>query len=93
MLARAHAAPWPGLQRADGSFEERLRRGRYGESVLGLALLESGLRDGDRRRVNAGLGGLRWAIERPYLRDGQPSVFEAFAVAAGYNLARERMGG
>jgi len=92
-LARAHAAPWLSLQRADGSFEDRLRPGRYGESILGLALLQTGLRDGDRRRVDAGMAGLRWAIERPHLRDAQPSVFEAFALASAYNLARRRLAG
>ncbi|MDQ3586913.1 MAG: hypothetical protein M3375_00975 [Actinomycetota bacterium] len=93
VLARSHAAPWLRLQRPDGSFEDRLRNGRYGESMLGLALLETGLRDGDRRQVNAGLAGLFWAIRRPQLRDQQPSVFEAFALAAAYNLARRRLDG
>jgi len=93
VLARAHAAPWPRLQRADGSFENRLGQGRYGESMLGLALLETGLRDGDGRQVNAGLAGLRWAIQRPEMRDRHPSVFEAFALASAYNLARRRLDG
>jgi hypothetical protein len=91
-LARAHAAPWPALQRPDGSFEDRLRRGRYGESMLGLSLLGTGLRAGDRRLVGAGLRGLGWVIDRPGLRDAHPSVFEHYAVAAGYNLARARLG-
>jgi hypothetical protein len=43
--------------------------------------------------VDAGLGGLRWAIQHPDRRDREPSVFEAFALASAYNLARRQLAG
>ena len=47
-LAREMAAPWPGLQLPEGTFPDFLhgdqppRSTRYGEAVLGYALLRPG---------------------------------------------------
>ncbi len=96
-LARAIAAPWPGLQNADGTFPDYVFGGepgfsaRYGESMLGYGLLTCGLREGDERLIDAGLRGLSYAVGRSDLQENRPSVFENLAVAAAYNLARRRL--
>ena len=104
-LAGQMAAAWPKLQRPNGSFPDftdgEVPRGtgrdtRYGDSVLALALLQRGLRRGDRRLVDSAVDGLVYSIRgkrRRWLQRYKPSVFEAHAVAAGYNLLRSRRPG
>ncbi|HEU0023268.1 MAG TPA: hypothetical protein VFQ12_01465 [Thermoleophilaceae bacterium] len=95
VLAGAVAAPWPALQTADGAFRGYLHpgpSGRYGEAMLGLGLLQTGLRNDDRGLVLASLRALAYAIRHdPVART--PSVFEEYSLAAAYNLARRRIAG
>jgi hypothetical protein len=95
-LTRDIAAPWPGLQREDGSYYDYLKPyggGRYSEAMLGLALLQVGLRDGDDRSVSSGLRGVGYALAHGDRQAADPSVFETFALAAAYNVARGRLPG
>ena len=97
-LARGIAAPWPALQRENGSFPdymESLRgldaRDRYGNAALGNALLRTGVRDGNQELIGSGLRALIQAARTP---DPHHSiVFENAELAAGYNLARESVPG
>ena len=98
-LARTMAAPWPAVQRADGSLPDYLDAvsgayggfpdTRYGNALTGYALLQTGLREGDARITRAGRRALNFA-RRPGRVWKRPSVFEQLAVAGAYNLARGR---
>ena len=57
-LSRRLAAPWPDAQRPSGHVPDPLRAGdagTYGDGTIGLAMLQTGARDRDRRLVRAGL--------------------------------------
>jgi hypothetical protein len=93
-LTRDVAAPWPELQRDDGSYYDYLKPhggGRYSEAILGLALLQVGLRDGDDRLVGSGLRGVEFALAQGQRQLADPSAFETFALATAYNVARGRL--
>ena len=97
-LARRMAAPWVRLQRPDGRFPDYTDRyipglpdTRYGESVLGYALLQTGIREGDNRLLDAGLKAIAYVANRPRQEHHRASVFEDMAMAAAYNLARRRI--
>jgi len=94
-LADGIAAPWPGFQRTDGTFIDYMDalpgapRDRYGTAAMGHALLQSGVRSGEARHIDAGLRGLVRAAEE--VRSYHSIAFEQESLAAGYNLARERV--
>jgi len=94
-LADGIAAPWPGFQRADGSFIDYMDalpaapRDRYGTAAMGRALLQSGVRAGEARLIDAGLRGLVRAADD--VQSYHSIAFEQEALAAGYNLALERV--
>ena len=103
-LADDIATPWIALQHSDGNFPDftdglvpQLRTGgvgtRYGDSVLGLALMRHGLRTENREMIDSGIAAVSWATtrQRRDLQSREPSVFEIMAVAGAYNLARARM--
>src|SRR3954447_14336778 len=99
-LARSMASPWAGLQhRRDASFADYVvaaapngpPRDPYGRSFLGLALLQSGLRDGSDSQVGAGLRAIGYASSHPVRRDR--IVFENLALETAYNVARSRLAG
>ena len=96
-LARGMAAPWPGLQQSDGEFPDytddeipnQYGDGtRYGDAVLGWALIQRGLKQDDQELIDAGVDAVVFAIgsHRRRLHVHEPSVFEAMAVAGAYNL-------
>lgn len=97
-IAQAAAEPWLGRQRADGSFIDYMptRRGgdRYGTAMMGLALLDQGIRLNSQPRIDAGLKAMRFASRRAYkyatrrYRYARRAVFDNFAVASAYNIAR-----
>ena len=96
LLAGGDARPWPALQVSDGRFYDYVSgaadgAGRYGESMLGYGLLQSGIRLGRDGYVSAGLRAISYPVLRPWLERQDPSVFESFALAAAYNLARSRL--
>ena len=101
-LARAMAAPWPAAQESSGrlgDYTDELPGAfgvhagtRYGDAVGGYALIDAGVRDRDRRLVRTGIRAISFATD-PERRPSRPSVFEQFAVAAAYNLARRALGG
>lgn len=103
VVAAAAAEPWIGRQRPNGSFVDYLptRRGgdRYGTAMMGLALLDQGIRLGSQPRIDAGLKAMRFASRRAFHyathRHGYARrvVFDNFAVAAAYNLARTSLAG
>jgi len=91
-LARAMAAPWPAAQTRDGRFRGGLRGSRstgYGTTMLGYALVATGVREHDRRLLRAGIRAVSRTVQRRRRknRDGD-GVFESLAVAAAYNVAR-----
>ncbi len=94
-LADGIAAPWPGFQNADGTFidyMDALRaapRDRYGTAAMGRSLLQSGVRSGQPRLIDAGLRGLVRVAED--VQSYHSIAFEQEALAAGYNLAREQV--
>jgi len=88
------AVPWPRLQYSDGRYRNWLGGGtRYGEALLGYALLETGIRERRARYVTAGLRSVTWAVTRPQGFRDRESVFENMAVAGAYNFARQRLRG
>ena len=96
-LAREIAAPWPAAQHPDGSFPDAItaiapgRRDEYGSAMLGYALLEQGLRDGNGRTVEAGLAAIHQALRNPMT--SPLVIFENLALASAYNAARRRLSG
>lgn len=88
------AAPWPHLQhKTDGRFADYVvahlhggpPRDPYGRSFLGLALLQSGIRDHDDAQLAAAFRALGQAAAHPVRRDR--IVFENLALATAYNVA------
>ena len=68
-----------------------LGNARYAESVLGYALIQTGLRERDSRLVDAGLRSISYIVRRRDLQRRLPTTFESMAVASAYNLARRRI--
>lgn len=96
-LATKMAAPWAALQRRDGTFSDYVvandphgkPRDPYGRSFLGLALLQTGLRDNDEPQISAGLRSIGIAAAHPVPRDR--IVFENLALTTAYNIARTHL--
>jgi hypothetical protein len=105
--ARSVAAPWPQLQKSTGELidymDEYTNPGgkpggtRYGDALMGYALVQTGLRSGDRSMIDTGMRSISWATdpEREFLNGARsdPSVFEQWGVAGAYNLLRKRLDG
>ena len=97
-VSRDLAAPWPKVQRPTGNLPDYLdglvgngeEGTRYGDSLTGYGLLQTGLREHDDTDVAAGIKAIDYATsgERTW---PTPSVFETMAVAGAYNLAREQL--
>ena len=93
------AAPWPGLQFANGTFPDYLHHDeapastRYGEAMLGYGLLMTGVRENDDALIDAGLRGVNWFVGQADLQRDHPSVFANAAVASAYNFARAHVAG
>ena len=98
-LERRMAAPWRRAQADSGTFEDYTDTSpvvpdtRYGDAFMGYALVRVGLRTDSRRLVRAGLRGVAYSVDHWF--EGRKritqSVFENWAVAATYNLARRRL--
>src|SRR5690242_14745763 len=96
-LAREMAAPWPGIQRPTGNlpdyldgFNNPFEGTRYGDAMMGWALIQTGLREDDRALTDAGLHAIGYATSKAR-HWARPSVFETLAVASAWNLARSRL--
>jgi hypothetical protein len=97
-LASRLSAPWPGLQTDEGRFHDYISggadgSGRYGEAMLGYALLQTGLRDANAVFVDCALRAIGFVLRHPEIQEEKRSVFEMYALAAAYNLARTRLPG
>src|SRR5215210_875306 len=92
-FSSAMAEPWPGLQRENGSFRDYVttRPNRYGDAMMGYALIQTGLRDRDRKLINSGIRGIGRAVRNGRWRNSV-SAFEVMAIAASYRLGRTRLG-
>jgi hypothetical protein len=107
-LAREMAAPWPAIQQEKGNYPDYLdgivyggnrpqdwAGTRYGDALMGHALIQVGLRDGERSFVESGFRAVSFATDpnrvHPPIPVVRPSVFEFWAVASAYNLARRRL--
>jgi hypothetical protein len=95
------ARPWPSVQRRSGTYRDYTDDSpivpdtRYGDAMMGYALVRAGLRLDDPRLIRSGLRGVaygvrHWAGGRKTITQ---SVFENWAVPATYNLARRRLAG
>jgi hypothetical protein len=93
------ARPWPSTQRRSGTFIDytddspTVPDTRYGDAMMGYALVRAGRRLHDPKLIRSGLRGVaygvrHWAGGRTTLLQ---SVFENWAVPATYNLARHRL--
>jgi hypothetical protein len=93
------AKPWLATQYRNGGFPdplnpeisrtERAQSTRYGDSVMGVALIQTGLREGSRRMVTGGVRAINRSVKR-MPRHSRPSAFEQYAVALAYNLMLEQ---
>jgi len=93
-LSRKLAAPWPDIQLPSGRMPDPLREGdpgRYGDGMIGLALLQTGTRDRNRRLVRAGLRAVSYET-RSLTVHYNTYPFRVWAVAAAYGVARRRLG-
>jgi hypothetical protein len=92
-LAAEVAAPWTSLQAANGAFggyEPVGASARYGEAVMGLGLLQAGVRDENDALVGAGLAAISYVLTQdPAVRGA--SAFENWGLAAAYNVARRQL--
>jgi hypothetical protein len=68
-----------------------LGNARYGEAVLGYALIQAGLRSGDEQVLRTGLRSINYIVRRLDLQDRLPTSFEAMSIGGAYNLARRRL--
>jgi hypothetical protein len=85
-LSRAMAAPWPKVQKKNGHFRSGVGGGtRYGDSMLGFALIQQGIVQNDEALIKSGMQGMAFAVPRLALHS-RPSIFEAMAVVGVYNL-------
>ena len=92
-LSRELASPWPALQQPSGHLGDALQpdgSSRYGDAVAGLGILQTGVRDRDPRFITTGLRAVSAAARRvdPWYAT---RPFEVWAVAAAYNLAKQRL--
>jgi hypothetical protein len=93
-LARATAAPWVEIQRPTGNlpdyldgFNNPFEGTRYGDAMMGWALIQTGLREGDQSMTDAGVRAIGYATSKAR-HWARPSVFETMAVASAWNIAR-----
>ena len=95
------AQPWPSVQRRSGTYRDYTDDSpvvpdtRYGDAMMGYALVRAGRRLHYPRLIRSGLRGVaygvrHWAGGRKTITQ---SVFENWAVPATYNLARRRLAG
>jgi hypothetical protein len=68
-----------------------LGNARYGEAMLGYALIQAGLRSGDDGLVRTGMRSISYIVRRLDLQDRLPTSFEAMSIGGAYNLARRRL--
>jgi hypothetical protein len=97
-LALAIADPWPALQTKSGHFGDYVReraggagRDDYGDAMLGYALLQVGVREGEDRLVRAGLRAVTYAARHP--SSEAIRMYQSLGIASAYNLAREKLPG
>src|SRR4051812_33640189 len=92
-LAHDMAAPWPSQQESSGNLPDGYfgkATTNYGNAVMGYGLLQTGVREHDRRFIRSGLRALAFATRTPASRP-PISVFEMQAVASAYNLGRREI--
>ncbi|HKP90951.1 MAG TPA: hypothetical protein VJT75_13370, partial [Thermoleophilaceae bacterium] len=98
-LERRMARPWPQVQARSGTYFDytddspTIPDTRYGDAMMGYALVRAGRRLHDPKLIRSGLRGVaygvaHWAGGRKTITQ---SVFENWAVPATYNLARRRL--
>ena len=93
-LAGEVAAPWTSLQAPSGAFtgyEPVGASARYGEAVMGLGLLQAGVRGEERRSGVAPGCRPRPTCSRRTRRCAGASAFENWGLAAAYNVARRQL--
>jgi hypothetical protein len=90
------AAPWPGLQEAEGRFRDYViardpgdHRDDYGDPMLGYGLLQTAVRTGDGALADSALRALEYSLDRA-ARSPSTQVFHQLAVVSSYNIARAR---
>jgi hypothetical protein len=61
--------------------------------VLGYAMIETGVREGNMTLVDAGLRAIGYVVRHRGLQAKRPTSFESMAVAGAYNVARRHVAG
>lgn len=92
-VSRELTAALPAQQRADGSFRDAFSAdgsSRYGDAMLGYALIQAGTRDGNRGQALSGILAIDAATRRndPWFAT---RGFELWAVAGSYNVVRQSL--
>ena len=87
-LSRRLATAWPDAQLPSGSMPDHLRKGEprtYGDGTIGLALLQTGVRDRSWRVVRAGLRAVSSETSSPRFHYNT-HPFRVWVVAAAYGI-------
>lgn len=87
------AETWPQRQLQNGRFRDPINGATpssYGVTMLGYGLLRSGVRNSDRKRIEAGVRAIDAARSLPAAERGS---FDLLAFASAYNFARRELAG
>ena len=90
-LSAQMAKPWPDAQRHDGRYKSAVGGNtRYGESLLGFALIQHGLDNDQDELVDSGLKALAYSVPRLGTQN-RDSIFEAFGIVGAYKRLKADM--
>jgi hypothetical protein len=90
-LSAQMAKPWPDAQRHDGRYKSAVGGNtRYGESLLGFALIQHGLDNDQDELVDSGLKALAYSVPRLGTQ-ARDSIFEALGVVGAYKRLKADM--
>src|SRR5215217_4089828 len=90
-LSAQMAKPWPDAQRRDGRYKSAVGGNtRYGESLMGFALIQHGLDNDQSELVDSGLKALAYSVPRLGTQS-RNSIFEALGIVGAYKRLKADM--
>jgi hypothetical protein len=90
-LSAQMAKPWPDAQRHDGRYKSAVGGNtRYGESLMGYALIDHGLNNRQPELVDSGLKALGYSVPRLGTQ-ARNSIFEALGIVGAYKRLKKDM--
>src|SRR5215208_3270610 len=90
-LSAQMAKPWPEAQRHDGRYKSAVGGNtRYGESLMGFALIQHGLDNDQDELVDSGLKALAYSVPRLGTQN-RDSIFEALGIVGAYKRLKADM--